>query len=330
MTAAAPAADDPQPACPLCGTSDRRTVLPHAVDRLKGRHGVFSLAACRRCGLVATRPQPSPARLGYYYDDMYSGAGGAAARSFQTGPVGLWVARYRVASVRRRVPLGSGSRVLELGCGYGAFLAELRRATGCSAIGVDQDAGSLREALDREHIDYRPGELREAGVPPGSLDSVLLFETLEHLRDPVAALRDAHALLRPGGHCVVEVPDFDGFWRRVFGSWWLPLLVPQHLFHFDRRTLRAAFEAAGFEVIDRRSMFFPGESTGSLGLWLNGRLRWPLRKFRLRASRPDGLLLVAFLAAWWLVVEVPVQALLVLAGRTGHQLMVGRKGTAAH
>jgi SAM-dependent methyltransferase len=155
---------------------------------------------------------------------------------------------------------------------------------------------------------------------------VTLFQSLEHHDDPIAALRAVHALLKPGGACVVEVPDFDGAWRRVFRAWWLPLLVPQHLFHFTPRTLRQALEATGFEVPrPHRSMFYPAESTASLGLWLNARLGRPLRGFRLRWQRPDGVLLLALLAAWWLLVELPSQALLVALGRSGHQLLVGRK-----
>ena len=84
--------------------------------------------------------------------------------------------------------------------------------------------------------------------------------------------------------------------------------------------------ASGLEVaVSHRSMFYPAESTASLGLWLNEKLGRPLRRFRLRATRPDGIFLLAVLVLWWLLVELPSQALLVLAGRSGHQLMAGRR-----
>src|SRR5207248_4268984 len=127
----------------------------------------------------------------------------------------------------------------------------------------------------------------------------------EHHADPVRALRAASELLKPGGVCLVEVPHFDSPWRRVFGSWWLPLLVPQHLFHFTPATLRQCMRCAGLEVTSsHRSMVYPAESTGSLGLWLNEKLGRPLRRSRLRRERPDGIVLVALLALWWLLVEL--------------------------
>lgn len=311
------------PPCPQCGGADYDTVMPVAVDRLHRKAGVFSLARCTECGLVATRPRPAGARLAAYYAGTYSGA---MARVIQLGPVGRWVARMRAGTACRATGLRQGQRLLDVGCGYGAFLAEARRLGGCEAHGLDLDAASIAGAADADAIRYQVGSLDTAALPASSFDVVTLFQSLEHHEDPLAALRCVHRLLKPGGHCVVEVPDFDGAWRHVFRSWWLPLLVPQHLFHFTPATLRQALESTGFEVRQPpRSMFYPAESTASLGLWLNEKMGRPLRAFRLRPQRPDGVLLLLTLAAWWLLVEVPAQALLVAVGRSGHQLVVGRK-----
>jgi SAM-dependent methyltransferase len=312
--------------CPLCGGEAYRTVLAGARDRLSRKAGEFSLQACETCELVATRPQPGPGLLAYYYQGVYSGR---AAAAWQTGAIGRLAARYRLRALRRFLRLGPGQHLLEVGCGYGTFLATAAERTGCSAVGIDMDAGSLAQALARDTVSYHHGSLATVPLAPASFDSVAMFQSLEHHADPLDALRRVHALLKPGGRCAVEVPDFDGGWRRVFGAWWLPLLVPQHLFHFTPATLRRSFEAAGFTEVGRhRSMFYPAESTASLGLWLNEKLGRPLRRFQLRRERPDGALLLAALAAWWLLVEVPAQALLVLLGRSGHQLLVARKPLA--
>ena len=69
-------------------------------------------------------------------------------------------------------------------------------------------------------------------------------------------------------------------------------------------------------------MFYPLESTASLGLWLNRVLGRPIRGYRLRWTRPDGALLLLVLFIWWLVIELPTQDLFAATGLTGHQLMV--------
>lgn len=311
------------PPCPLCGGTDYRPLIASARDLLARKRGEFGVQACRGCGLVATRPRPTAQQLAYYYDQVYSGSASSMARALQTGPAGRAVARYRWRVARRFVP--PGARLLDVGCGYGALLQQAQQA-GHACSGLDMDAGSIAQALDRERIDYRVGTLEDAGFAPASFGAVALFESLEHHADPVQALRAVHGLLAPGGVCIVEVPNFASPWRRLFGRWWLPLLVPQHLFHFTPGTLRRTLEAAGFEVAaPARGMFYPTESTASLGLWLNERLGRPLRAYRTRAARPDGLLLLILLALWWVAIELPSQALLAAAGRSGHQLMVGRK-----
>jgi hypothetical protein len=119
--------------------------------------------------------------------------------------------------------------------------------------------------------------------------------------------------------CVVEVPNFACGWRR-------PLLVPQHLVHFVLATLRRTFETAGFTVRSgHRAMFHPVESTASLGLWLNERLRRPIRGYRLRCQRPDGVVLLALLALGWIPIELPAQVLLAALQCSGHQPMVAEK-----
>jgi 2-polyprenyl-3-methyl-5-hydroxy-6-metoxy-1,4-benzoquinol methylase len=326
VTATDFSADFESTPCPLCGGGNYRVVIDSACDRLNRKVGVFKVQACLNCGLVATCPRPSARELEYFYQGTYSGQPTGRGRAWQTGFGARAAARYRLRAVERFGALSPGMRLLDVGCGYGAFASAARRRTGCAVTGIDMDERTLAHALDREQVDYRTGTLQTLGLAAAQFEVVTFFQSLEHHLDPVAALAQAYRLLEPGGLCVVEVPNFDGIWRRVFGSWWLPLLVPTHIVHFSPDTLRQAFERAGFEATSgHRAMFYPVESTASLALWLNERLGRPIRGFRLRWSRPDGAALLLALSAWWLLIELPAQALLVLAGRSGHQLMAGRK-----
>jgi 2-polyprenyl-3-methyl-5-hydroxy-6-metoxy-1,4-benzoquinol methylase len=316
------------PPCPLCRGEDYRVLITEAKDRVSRKPGVFQVQECRTCGLAVTRPRPTAQHLPSFYEQVYSGAGAARARASQAGAIGALVAAYRLRAVRKFCALRPGQRLLDVGCGYGAFASQAARKTGCEVTGLDMDAACLSAALDPTRVRYVAGTLTELAGERGTFDVVTFFESLEHHADPVEALRAAGELLKPGGICVIEVPNFGGFWRQVFGTWWLPLLVPQHLAHFTPATLRAAFAAAGFDVLaPAKSMFYPVESTASLGLWLNELLGRPIRRYRLRWSRPDAVLLLGVLALWWLLVEVPAQLVLAFAGRTGHQLMAGTPRT---
>jgi SAM-dependent methyltransferase len=62
---------------------------------------------------------------------------------------------------------------------------------------------------DAQHLD---------GVPDASFDFVHSSHCLEHMRDPLVALRNWLRVLKPGGHMVIMVPDEDLYEQGVFPS----------------------------------------------------------------------------------------------------------------
>jgi len=105
--------------------------------------------------------------------------------------------------------VGSNKRVLELGCASGQFTKVLERR-GCSVVGVEVDVESARRAQEFADdvvvadldVDEWVPKLEGRGF-----DVVLAGDVLEHLRDPLAALRAACTLLHPGGFAVVSLPN---------------------------------------------------------------------------------------------------------------------------
>lgn len=315
------------PQCPVCGHDDYVTVLTDARDQIWRKPGTFRLQRCRQCDLVATRPRPTPDALSFYYEGTYSGESLEGMRRFQTESwFGGLVHRYRLAIVNRVRRLTTDDHVLDVGCSYGGFLRTARSRSGCRTSGIDLDAGTIAQAVDADVTDYRNGRLVDVDFDLGAFSVITFFQSLEHHSEPVAALRRARALLKPGGHVVVEVPNYGGFWRRVFRTAWLPLLIPQHLFHFTPKTLRNTLAAAGFTHVRRaQTMFYPLEGTASLGIWLARLLRTP--KFGTPPSwrTPFDLLVGLCLLTVYFVTEWPSQAVLHLCGAAGHQIIVAER-----
>lgn len=316
------------PPCPLCGGVRYRLLLSQTRDRLYGKPGVFQVQACSGCGLAATWPRPAASRLGDYYRNAYSGKALARTRAWQTGWLGRWAARARlraVESLGRLGPLGPLSAVLDVGCGYGEFLRTVRRRSDCQVCGIDMDSEMARLATSHSGGACVAGEWMQHDWGGQRFELITFFQSLEHFPDPVAALQRAQQQLAPDGLCVVELPDFSSPWRHVFGRFWMPLVVPQHLYHFDPRSLSRALEQAGLRPLRRASMWFPIESTVSLGLALHALARRLDPGFRLDWRRASTWLLLVPLVLWWPLVELPTQTLFWLLGRTGNQLVIARK-----
>jgi len=152
---------------------------------------------------------------------------------------------------------GGSGRLLDIGCGFGGFVA-LMRGRGWEAEGLDPSP-EASAAGAAKGIPVRLGTLREYEAPPGSFDAVTLFYVLEHLHDPMGALRKAHGLLAPGGTLLVRVPDTTPIVALLspFGRGASLYDAPFHLYDFPPPVLRAMLRKTGFE----RIRTFPGKPT---------------------------------------------------------------------
>jgi len=110
-----------------------------------------------------------------------------------------------------RHDIGGGARVLDVGCSSGRLVAALE-AEGVEAHGVDVSAEAVEACLadGLKRVRRRPAD--DIDAPDGFFDAVIASDVLEHLDDDVAALREWHRVLRPGGRLFVFVPAHMMLW----------------------------------------------------------------------------------------------------------------------
>ena len=102
-----------------------------------------------------------------------------------------------------------GARVLDIGCGDGALMAELR-AKGCDARGIEIDAGDVTTALARGlSVIQGDADTDLADYPDASFDYAILSQTLQTTRRPDLVIDQ---LLRIGTRAFVSFPNFAQ-WR---------------------------------------------------------------------------------------------------------------------
>jgi 2-polyprenyl-3-methyl-5-hydroxy-6-metoxy-1,4-benzoquinol methylase len=125
-------------------------------------------------------------------------------------------------------------RILDVGCGVGYLLSALDPRW--DKHGAEVSAFAARQAS--EHGKIHLGPLEAAGYPASYFDVVVLYHVIEHMTDPVSALREAYRILKPGGHMIVGTPDFDGACARRFGQNFRMLHDKTHTSLFSCESLR--------------------------------------------------------------------------------------------
>lgn len=130
----------------------------------------------------------------------------------ETAPFEKVLARYQI---RNLLELGRGSSVLDLGCNDGLITAELCKRFK-RVVGVD----ASQRHIERAHQKVPQAEFHVALVEefdPGNemFDTIYLTRILEHLDDPVQALKRARQWLHPDGYIVIQVPNALSLNRRI-------------------------------------------------------------------------------------------------------------------
>ena len=236
--------------CYLCGSQEYRVFI-HAEDDLGGTPGRFRFVRCSNCELVYQNPRVPLGAIGAYYDDAYianrkNRDWGLLTPLFDRAMDRLDVQKARIVS--RYVPLTGATRVLDVGCAVGTFLAHLRREHGAAVTGVDFKDLSAAETM--RGVEFHCGLFYEAALADRRFDLVTMWHFLEHDYDPMRSLATARRVLTIGGTLVIEVPRLDSRTFEWFGDRWPGLQAPQHTVLYDRDSLLRAVRVSGFDVVD--------------------------------------------------------------------------------
>lgn len=216
--------------CPVCGaSSESKFVFDKAGD---GRgNDKISLYRCGACKTVYLGKYNES-----YDDDLYAYYQKYQGRKKEELYNPLTRESY-IKVLRLLSSHGGGVSILDVGCGNGDFVdAALDGGYKAEGIELAQPAVDIARGygLPVTKLDFFSSEIQES-----SRDVVTMFEVIEHLPDPVAFLRRAEVVVKPGGLIYITTPNFNSLDRRVLGSQW-NAIHREHLSYFTPSTLLAA------------------------------------------------------------------------------------------
>ncbi len=247
------------PVCRICGGAAADSF--DAKEMMFGTREVFNYFTCADCGCVQITDIPDD--LGPYYPDNYYSYGINKKR------VRPWKklvrnARSRYAIERKGIwgPLFSwrdkadpllimygdlgvklSDRVLDIGGGGGGHVWLMRQAGFSNALAVDP---FLAEDMivNGETLAVKA----DVFTYQGTADFITFHHSYEHMTDPLGVLARTRDLLADDGRVLIRVPTVSSEAWDEYGTDWVSMDPPRHLFLFSHDSLNRAAMHCGFKV----------------------------------------------------------------------------------
>ena len=171
--------------------------------------------------------------------------------------------RHRLQKLMERLlpERGEGLRLLDVGCGTGHHLAQLRQQ-GFDVAGVDGSPEMIALArASNPDVVIRQGDVEALPFPSGGFDVVVCVEVLRYLPGPTACLLEMARVLKPGGLCLATatpVLNLNGYWlvNRLASRFAMAGFTRLRQTFSTSRQLRREFEVAGFERPQVHGVYF--------------------------------------------------------------------------
>jgi len=142
----------------------------------------------------------------------------------------------------------SSGRFLDVGCGMGVLL-ELASQHFEECVGIEVSERAA-EVVRQKGFRVHQGLFEDVPLEPDYYDMVVLDSVIEHVFDPVQALKICYRTLKPGGVVCLMTPKLGGWASTLYGRGWNGFRHGWHTFLFSGKTLGACMKAAGFTVMN--------------------------------------------------------------------------------
>jgi 2-polyprenyl-3-methyl-5-hydroxy-6-metoxy-1,4-benzoquinol methylase len=240
--------------CPVCKSTnlqDSFSAIDYTVSKEK-----FTIIHCKDCTHKFTQNVATQNEIGkYYQSENY-----VSHSDTQEGFVNKMYHAVRKRTLLRKKKLvefetkKQHGKILDLGCGTGAFLATMK-AAGWKYTGLEPDDAARKKAFELHNINPQPSH-EIFNLPHNNYDAITMWHVLEHVHQLQEYMTQMKSMLTLNGLIFIAVPNYTSYDAQHYGEHWAALDVPRHLYHFSPASMKKLVEKHGLSIKKIKPMWF--------------------------------------------------------------------------
>lgn len=254
--------------CPLCKSTEK-VFLYYSYDvQFSKTMMKFPLVQCRDCGLAYLKERPTQECIGSFYPASFypthqkrlSSSDGNSLRQFLRR-----IVKKRLQARKSTIPdkillnlvpsywkvaasFPPGGRILDIGCGAGWKL-DFYKDFGWETYGCDISVNAIAAAQEKGH-NAVAGQIENIHYPDNYFAAIQISHVIEHLPDPVTAIKKTYKLLQNGGLLLLETPNQTGLIAKIFKRDYWQVDSPRHFQLFSKKNVLSLLINEGFEIVN--------------------------------------------------------------------------------
>ena len=230
--------------CPLCNSNTYIQVYPQHFPRI---------VTCVVCRLIYTNPRLKSKYLEELYSEEYFKNDHSSVLGYsnylQDKENIIKTFDKRLSKIETFVPVG---KLLDVGCATGFFMYSAKmRGWKVEGVEISEYAASYV----REHYGFKVhvGDIQRIDLPANTYDLITLWDVIEHLGNPIEAIKILKRALKKNGVLVFSTPDVRSLPAKLTKHKWIGYkLSDEHLTYFSKKTVALLLEKAGLYLISSK------------------------------------------------------------------------------
>lgn len=230
--------------CPICLTKSVKylTIINN-----------YPFIRCFKCSFVFVYPRPTINQLNSFYRNFdYKDSDLVEKRIRSDSNISInFIKRY----------IKEDDNIMDIGCGRGYFLDELRKKGYKNIEGIDFSSNVVKYAIGHLKLKVKIGDFNNFSKN-NFYNLVLLNQVIEHILDINILLTKTNNLLQKGGYIYISTPNINSASAFVFKGDFEHFIPPEHINYFNIKSLSSLLNKHGYKIIKYNTWGYPENIAG--------------------------------------------------------------------